>query len=175
MKKNICISLIIILSFPIKAQMIMIDNIEISRVVTEIKETRGENEAEGPIVKFNVTIKNNTDSIVKIHPSQSNIKIKYMYKKNAYVRDANLLSLISFLENDILLLNKDEEIKLVFSDRIFLGTNILNMTIRNIYDYRKELLQVIPTLQILYEENNLQLRSNGIKGVELSDYWHIYR
>jgi hypothetical protein len=166
---------IIILSTNIKSQTITIEKVIVSNVVTEIKQVRAEREAEGPIVRLYLTIENNTDSIIQLYPSTSSLSIKYRLRGLLYTADVSSLSLIQFMENSTMAINKGEQLKLEFVQRLFLGTNILHMKRQKLYDYSEEILQALPTLQVSYKDQNLKLRSRGIDNVETYDYRYIYK
>jgi hypothetical protein len=155
--------------------MLIVDSIEVSRVITHIEKVRGEHEANGTAVVFFITIKNNTDSMMILHPAKSNIEIKYRYKGRNYIVDISSLSLIPFIEKDILSIEKDEQVRLDFSSRIFLGTGILDLKRKKIYNYAEETLQVLPTLQVIYKEKNQILISRGINSVKLNNYNYTYQ
>jgi hypothetical protein len=166
---------ILLLSITVKSQVLIVDSIEVSRVITRIEKISGEHEANGPLVNFFITIKNDTDSIIVLHPAKSNIEIRYQYRGQNYTVKMSPLSLIPFVEKESLLIKKEEEIKFDFSTRIFLGTKILDLKRRKIYNYAEETIQVLPTLQVIYREDNLKLISRGINSVNLLNYNYIYQ
>jgi hypothetical protein len=175
MKKIFCLLFVILLSITVKSQVLTVDSIEVSRVITHIEKISGEHEGNGPLVNFFITIKNNADSIIVLHPAKSNIEIKYQYRGQNYAIKINPLSLIPFVKKDSLLIKKGEEIKFDFSTRIFLGTKILDLKRRRIYNYAEETMQVLPTLQVIYRENNQILISRGINSVKLFNYNYTYQ
>jgi hypothetical protein len=175
MKKFFCFLFLISLSINIVSQILVVDSIEVSRVITHIEKISGEHEANGPIVNFFITIKNNTDSVLLLHPSKSKIEIKYRYKGCNYINKISPLSLMPFIEKEFLLIEKAEKIRLDFSTRIFLGTNILDLKRRKMYNYTEETLQALPTLQVIYKDNNQILSSKGINSVKLLDYSYTYQ
>lgn len=158
----------------VNAQELTIDSIKVSRIITEIKNNRGEHENNGPLVYFFIEIKNETNSPIILYPSKSIIKIKYRCRNHLYAITVNPLSLLPFIEKEKVSIAEGEYIKLNFSDWIFLGTNILDTGHKKTYDYSEDILQALPTLEVIYDDNNCIIESNIIKDVKVSDYKYIY-
>ena len=156
------------------AQTVIIDSLIVSHVVVLTQGPSAENEEEGPIVTLFVTIKNDTDSTLVLYLEESEFLLKYKYNDCDYYVIVNPIYLIPFLKQDTVTLDKNEKFKLDFSKRIFLGTNILDQTTRKRYDYSKEMLQTIPTLQVIYKDPKHKIVSTGIRSVKLFDYEYTY-
>ena len=159
----------------IKAQTLIIDSLVVSKVITsKNKEDLFEHEGKGPLVNFFITIKNDADSTIVLNTSESDFGIRYRYNNCDYSALIACFSLIPFAELNNLSLKKNEEFSLAFSDRIFLGTDILDHKTKKVYDYSKEILQALPTLQLIYKDPKLRMVSTRIRSVKLFDYEYTY-
>lgn len=171
---NIILFFLFMMFIDVSAQELTIDSIKVSRIITELKNNRGEHENNGPLVNLFIEIKNKTNLPIILYPSKSIIKIKYRCRNRLYEITVNPLSLLPFIEKEKLSIAEGEHIKLNFSDWIFLGTNIIDTGLKKTYDYSEDILQALPTLQVIYDDNNCIIESSTIRDVKVSDYKYIY-
>jgi hypothetical protein len=122
-----------------------------------------EGDDEGPVVNLNFVFKNNTDSIIKLHPSKSEMIISFQYK-NRY----NSLNgyPLAFMDNDSLIILPHQQYENSVAVNIFLGTRILK---EKNNDYRMELIETLPTLKLFYKEKKIRIKSSEILDVEVMD------
>lgn len=160
----------------VDSQILHVKNIELSDVVVKIEKLHSESDGMGPSVYFELSIKNNTDSVIILHPSKSIFYLQFRYKNKDYTNKLSPLTLIPFYEKKEISIKPYDTLNVKFGDRIFMGTDILDYRVRTIYDYSRELMQVLPTLQIFYKDDIIKISSNGIQNVTLSEYYnHVPR
>lgn len=154
----------------IEGQNIEIENVTISRVALKIGELHEEQESEGPLFTYQIKFVNNSDSILRIYPSESKFEQLFRYKNKLYSNDVVSFSLLPFLLNKkVIEISKGDFYMLEFSTRILLGTNIRDSIDRD-YDYTKEIMQILPTLRIVYKDKYNQFQSSGINNVTIGTY-----
>jgi hypothetical protein len=158
-KNIILISIIILLLFnnaigqiEFKISEINVSNIEVSLNPDIIDEDL----RKGPYVLINCVIENNTDSILVLYPSGSETNICFSYKDDVYF---NELFSLSFLEKDSLELIPKQKITIIWGIYILLGTPILESAQE---DYTIEMLEILPTLKVIYRDKNLKIEATEI-------------
>ncbi len=149
----------------INAQFIFsLKNIKVSKINVPIsKDYFKEGDNDGPFVQISFILKNNTDSIIKLHPSKSEMTIAFKYNRETYYQ--NLIPVI-FMGKDSLLISPHQQYESFVGVNLFLGTSILK---KNNNDYRIELIEVLPTIKLVYKENGIKVISSGILEVEVID------
>jgi len=164
------IVIFLLLSCGIEGQNIEIENVTISRVALKIDELHEEQESEGPIFTYQIKFVNNSDSILRVYPSESKFEQFFRYKNKLYSSDVVSSSLLPFLLNKkVIEISKGDSSMLKFSARILLGTNIRDSIDRD-YDYTKEIMQILPTLRIVYKDKCNRFQSSGINNVTIGTY-----
>lgn len=175
MNRIIFIIVLILSVTTVKSQSLVIDSISVSRVITHLVDNNfGENESNGPLIYFYATIKNDLDSTVILSPSESTLEIKYQYNDRYYSVEIEPITAMPFIEKENIILRTNEYINFEFSSWIFMGTNILNLKRRKIYDYTTAIIQVLPTIQVVYKQNIYRLTSKGICSVKLREFDFTY-
>lgn len=115
-------------------------------------------EREGPTIGIDFTIRNNCDSTIQLTPANSEMWATFIYHNIRYKR-----FVLSFMHNEILVIPPNEEYQHSAFARLFLGTSIQKKS----GDYLLELIEVLPTLKIHYEDKNHILVSSEIKNVRV--------
>jgi hypothetical protein len=156
----------------VESQILYVKNIELSNVIVKVDKLHSENDGMGPNVYFELCVKNNTDTLIVLPPSKSIFTLQFRYKNRDYTNELKPLTLVPFLEKKEIMIYPHEILNVKFGDRIFMGTDILDYRARNTYDYSRELMQVLPTLQIQYKDDIIKISSIGIQNVALSDYYY---
>jgi hypothetical protein len=173
--KKIYIIFILLCGFiNLNAQELEIKELIINKAILVIGDIMEEGITDGPVVVLNIEIKNNSNSDnLMLLPSVSKIHVKFTYEKIEYIDCYFGFSLIQFYETDTIIIRPHDSIQLRFSTPLFLGTKILKQSSfkrkSEYYNYTKELLQVLPTLRVFYQDTNIKLESTEIKNVVLSD------
>jgi len=166
MKKIYLLILITItMCLNINAQLIFsIKNIKVSKInVPILKDYFREGETDGPFVQLFFVLKNNTDSVIKLHPSKSEMILQFQYKNSNYSK--NLFN-VTFNENDTLLILPHQQYESLVDNNLLLGTFILKS---NNNDYRIELIEILPTIKLFYKEEKIRIKSSEILNVEVID------
>lgn len=171
MKKLLTTVLVLLFFCKVDSQVLIVKNIILSHVIVKTEKLHVENEGEGPSLYFELCIENNTDSVIILHPSKSIFILQFRYKNKNYVKESLSLLLVPFHEKEKICIQPKEKYNVKFGDRIFLGTNILDSKIRSVYDYSRELLQILPSLRVTYKDDLIKMYSNEIQNVTLSDYY----
>ena len=153
-----------------KSQVLNIDKIEVSRVITKIENVTTDNQEKGPVIGVKMNIINTTDSAIILHPSMANLEVLFSNNDKKYVQKIVPFSLLYFYEKKELLIQKGDSYALKFSFRIFSGTDILQYGNRKIYDYSLEILKTLPTIKISYKDDKFNLTTCGIRSIEIIDY-----
>jgi len=175
------LSLIVILFFiaissPILAQTIEVKEITVSRVILKNEALHQEGEREGPVVSFKMIIRNNSDSFLILTPSNANLYLLYSYNGQDLTKEFSAFSTFVFAEKESIALKKNDSLEVVLSDRVLFKTPLLSEdTLKNGYDYSKEMLQILPTFRIVYYDGLNKMTSIGIGSVKLKDYVYTPR
>lgn len=139
-----------------------IEELSLSNYNIELKENIIDEDLEkGPYVYFKCIITNNSEDTVILRPSNSIINIVFSYKKKSYRIEVESLP---FVDNEKLQLSPKETATLDFGSNLLLGTDIFSDKKVN---YIEEMLAILPTIGIIYKDNNIKLRTDEIKSVEL--------
>ena len=142
----------------------LLKNIKVSKIdVPILKDHYREGDIDGPYIQMFFVLKNSTDSIIKLHPSKSEMKIAFKYKRETYYQ--NLIPVI-FMGKDSLLILPHQQYESFVGVDLFLGTFILK---ENNNDYRIELIEVLPTIKLVYKEKGIKVISSEILDVEVID------
>ena len=160
-----------------KAQVLTFDTLVVSKVVYQTNYNILADHYFGPSVYCVIEVANTTDTTLFLHPSKSTIFMQFSYKGKDYTGKAGLpFSLLTFYEKEELCIEKGGTYQLKFGTSIFLGTEILTDLLegekKDVYDYSLEILQVLPTLRIVYEEEGFRLSSCGINNVTVERYYY---
>ena len=113
----------------------------------------------GPYVYVQCLIINNSDTVIILNPSKSNIKIAFRYNKSDYEFEVYSLS---FKDNKELILSPKDSINFSFGSYLLLGTDIFNYKEGN---YTKQMLSILPTLKVRYKDDKIEMKTSGIKNV----------
>jgi hypothetical protein len=146
-----------------KAQLsFKIEKLSLSNYNIELKNDIIDEDLEnGPYVYFNCVIINNTKDTIIMRPANSVIDIVFRYQKKSYKIEVDPLP---FVDNEKLQLPPKKTIALDFGNNLLLGTDIFNYRKGN---YIEEMLVILPTIRIIYKDNNIKLQTDEIKDVEL--------
>ena len=164
-KLTIIFSIAIIMCFNINAQLVFsLKNIRVSKInVPILKDHFREGDTDGPYVQIFFILKNNSDSIIKLHPGKSEMIIPFQYKTKYYSQYGFP---IPFMDNDSLIILPHQQYESFVGVNLFLGTSILK---KNNNDYRMEMIETLPTLKLFYKEKNFRIKSSEILNVEIID------
>lgn len=146
-----------------KAQLsFKIDKLSLSNYNIELKNDIIDEDLEnGPYVYFNCVITNNTKDTLFMRPANSIVEIAFRYQKKSYKIEVEPLP---FVDNEKLQLPPKKTIALDFGSNLLLGTDIINYRKE---DYIEEMLVILPTIRIIYKDDNIKLQTDEIKNVEL--------
>lgn len=163
--KYIFVSIATIMCLNINAQFIFsLKNLKVSKInIPILKDHYREGDTDGPFIQMFFVLRNNTDSIIKLHPSKSEMKIAFKYKRETYYQ--NLIPVI-FMGKDSLLILPHQQYESFVGVDLFLGTGLLK---ENNNDYRIELIEVLPTIKLVYKEKGIKVISSEILDVEVID------
>lgn len=115
----------------------------------------------GPYVLFECDIINNTESLIVLYPSDSETNVWFNYKGEMYF---NKLFSLPFLEKKTLELMPNQNVTVVWGIYILLGTPILKV---NHEDYTTEMLEILPTLKVIYRDKNLEIEATEVSKVNV--------
>lgn len=164
-KKYILFIITILICLNINAQIVfLVKNIQVSNINIPIsKDIIREHDNEGPFILITFLFKNNTDSIIKLHPSKSEMIIQFQYK-NRYFSQNGIP--VPFMDNDSMFILPHQQYESFVGVNLFQGTRILK---ENNNDYRMELIETLPTLKLFYKEKKIRIKSSEILDVEVID------
>jgi len=165
-KLSIIFSLAIIMCLNINAQLVFsLKNIKVSNINVPItKDHFREGDTDGPYVQIFFLLKNNSDSIIKLHPSKSEMTVQFQYKNSNY---SQKVLPIPFMDKDTLLISPHQQYESFVGDNLLLGTFILKS---NNNDYRIELIEILPTIKLFYKDDKIRIKSSEILNVEVINY-----
>jgi hypothetical protein len=130
--------------------------------VKPIKGRDFEDDGEGPRIGADCIIKNNSKSdSIEINFSDSKVYFEFMYKGSIYKQ-----SPFYFNAKGKVLLYPQDSCSFSFGVPIFLGTLIHKDKKLN---YTAELLEILPTIKVIYKQKELKLISEEITSVKLYD------
>lgn len=118
----------------------------------------------GPFINFICSFKNCSKEKIILHPSKSKFYVLFNFKGTQHEQKVFPLA---FLDYDTISIEEKQCEEVFFGTYLLLGTPYLK---KNGGDYTSEMLQILPTLKILYKENdgNLKVRSDEIINVILN-------
>ena len=163
MKRLFILGLILIFSIKSEAQInLSIKELNIFHLNIIIdKDKYAEDDEDGPYIACLLTFENVTDSSIFIYPSSSTTKILFSYKGEQY---SNETFHLGFLENDTIKIEPKQSIEVNFGDNILLGMGLVEDISK---DYSKELLQILPTIRVVYKDSKYNIKSVGILNVNI--------
>jgi len=169
MKNNFILLIMALICINTFGQSIEIDEISVSRIALRIDKSHEEGETEGPIVQYSVKFYNNSDSVLRIYPSRSYFIQSFKCNDKQFSISVSSFGLINFNETEYIDIFKDKPYTLVFSVPILWRTDLLKEQPSN-YDYSKEIIQILPTIRLLYVDKCNRFQSRGIGNVKISSY-----
>lgn len=120
-----------------------------------------EGDGNGPHINVTFTIHNSTKENIFLNMDSINVAVCFKYNGKKYLED---MIWQPFKQEGDLILPPNVSKKFSTSTYIFLGTQIWN---EKKEDYTLELLQVLPTLRIKYQDAKVELMSTAIKNVKI--------
>jgi len=120
-----------------------------------------EDEENGPQVLFNCNMKNICDSTVVLSLNTASLYLTYNYKGEVFSLELNP---VLFYEKDNIEIESADSFDLDIDSYLFLGTKLFEYKKT---EYMKILAQILPTISIIYKDNNIAFSSCGINMVTL--------
>ena len=159
------LSIMILMSSNINAQIVLtLKNIKVAKINVPISENFiREGDDEGPYVNMFFVFNNNTDSVLKLHPSNSKMILQFRYENKYF--NQNIFA-IPFMDSDTLIIMPHQQYESFVGESLLLGTSILK---HNNNDYRIELIEILPTIKLVYMETKINIKSSEILNVEIID------
>ncbi|MFA8301433.1 MAG: hypothetical protein ACEPOV_14795 [Hyphomicrobiales bacterium] len=117
----------------------------------------------GPFVYFKCSIINNSDTCIVLNPSKSKSNFTFRYKKVNYYEEVFPLAFVDLKKLDLF---PRDTIDLCFGSFLLLGTDIYKCKKS---DYTKEMLAIMPTLQIVYQDKKIKIHTNGVNNVVIKE------
>lgn len=146
------------------SQILVIDELNVSQFnIEKDSNIYVEGERDGPIVWLTFTIINDSSEDILINTDFNNLSLSFSYN-NENFEEEMIWDLVEGQEK--LVIKRNCSRIFTTSTYIFLGTKILN---ENKYDYTIELLKVLPTLKLIYNDKQLKLVSNSINNVIIKE------
>jgi len=143
------------LSFSIEELCLSNYNVEMnSNVIDEDSES-------GPYVYLKCSIINNTKDSVLLKPAHSKINILFRHKKSDYTIGVDPLP---FVDNETLIIPPKGKADFALGSYLLVGTKIFDCK-RG--DYTKEILSILPTIKVVYQDESFKIRTDEIKDVVL--------
>jgi len=116
---------------------------------------------EGPILSATCVLKNtSSNDTIKIYPDKSTINI-YFFSK--HFQFSSEVYPIAFNDKSLVKLAKNDSICFGFGHNLFLGTSLFKS---GKYDYTKEIIEILPTIRVLYRQKDLKVYTNEIISVD---------
>jgi hypothetical protein len=143
------------ISFKIEELILSNYNVELDRSVID------EDSESGPYIDLKCSILNNTNDSVLLKPAYSKIDIVFSYKRSDYTIDVVPLP---FIDNETLIIPPKGTTNLTLGSYLLLGTKIFDYKRGN---YIKEMLSILPTLKVVYQDESIKIRTDEIKNVTL--------
>lgn len=116
---------------------------------------------QGPFLILHCKIKNQTNSSITIHPSKAKYQLSYNYEKEFYNKE---LFPLAFMDNISLNIPSKGLVEFTVDEWLFIGTPIFDIEKK---DYLLDLVKVLPTINVTYQDRNYKLSSNGVKVIEV--------
>lgn len=114
---------------------------------------------QGPYVFIKCLIINSLDTALVIEPAKSTVKITFRYNSSDYEVEAFSLP---FQDIEELTIYSKDSVDLSFGQYLLLGTEIFEYEQG---DYTKEMLSILPTLKVVYQDEKIKMYSSEIKNV----------
>ena len=120
---------------------------------------------QGPLVGATCIIKNTSADTITLYPNKSRIYFCFSYQGYNYKQEGFPLE---FIEKKSITLFPNDSIEFGFGNWILLG---LGSDVYNYkkYNYTKEMLEILPTIRVLYQQDDLRLYTNRILSVIVSE------
>jgi len=116
---------------------------------------------EGPILSVTCVLKNtSSNDTVRIYPEKSTINIYFFFK---HFQFSSKVYPLAFKDKSLVTLAKNDSICFGFSHNLFLGTSMYKS---GKYDYTKEIIEILPSIRVLYKQSDFQIYSNEIISVD---------
>ena len=115
----------------------------------------------GPYVHLKCLIINSTNDTLLLKPANSKTKIVFRYKKLNYTLEVTPLP---FVDNEELIIPPNGTVNLAFGSHLLLGTKLFENKQGN---YIKEMLCILPTLKVVYQDADINICTDEIKNVIL--------
>lgn len=139
-----------------------INELHLSNVKVDInRNIIDEDLKDGPYLQFVCFFENHTDSSVILYPSKSRTNVVFRYMGENYRLEVIPLP---FVDRDLIKLNPNQGYNMSFGISLFLGTPILK---ENQMDYTKEMLLVLPTVNVNYKDCVNNMRTSDILNVTI--------
>ena len=122
--------------------------------------TIDEDEGQGPSIIFYCKITNHSDTSICIFPKDSRLFYGFSYAGTQFYGRLYQLT----IEGDVYKIEGGSSVEFFSDCWIFMGTELLG---EGYGDYRDILLQVLPTLQVLYKDCNHKIESCSVGNVVL--------
>lgn len=117
---------------------------------------------QGPYVFIKCMVINNLDTPVVLEPAKSTIKITFRYNRLDYKVDAFSLSFQGIKE---LTISPKDTLDFSLGKYLLLGTTIFKY---NQSDYTEEMLSILPTLKVVYQDEKNKMHTGEIKNVTIN-------
>lgn len=149
-----------------------IERLTVSGIVEMLSENvlYDEDFGHGPHVYIECSITNNSNDTIILCPDEAKIIIVFRYNETRY--DTKPLFTLPFQYIEKLIILPNQTINFSFGDYLISGTDIMK---KNNNDYIKEMLEILPTIQVRYKDKNINVITNGIKNVTVRDMLYIYK
>ena len=117
----------------------------------------------GPTLKMNLSIHNDEEIPVSIHPNEAKYLLIFNFSDKLY---KNEMFPLGFMDSNEIKLEPKQTIEFVVRDDIFYGAPLFSPKKT---DYSIDLLKTIPTLEFRYQEPNMLLKTSRIETVKLNE------
>ena len=141
-----------------------VENIDLSNYHINLnRNIIDENLENGPFIYLNCQIINNTNTSILLKPSKSEIKIIFRFNDLDYKIEVYPLPFVEIKE---LIIEPNNKININFGSYLLLGTDI---HIERNGNYIKEMISILPTLKILYQDEQIKLKTSEIRNVRVNN------
>jgi hypothetical protein len=146
------------------SQILVIDELNVSHfIIKKDPKIHVEGESDGPFVRITFTIINDSSEVIFIDTDSNNLSLSYGYNNEKFEEEM-IWELVEGQEK--LEIKSSCSKTFTTSTFMFLGTKIWK---ENKYDYTIELLKVLPTFKLIYNDKQLKLVSNNINNVIINE------
>lgn len=162
MKKTIITLLLFFSLIEINAQLsFVISKIKLSRYDLNIKPNEIIEGLNGPVVGLHCSIRNQSKDSIRIFRPYVELFVEFNYKGKIY--SEKILPLYYQDLKDIVL-KPNEETSFRIGHKLLFGTPMYDY---GKYDYTKEMLQILPTLRVVFKQDDIEVATTEIQSVEL--------